>query len=152
MHRAIWSRKLAGLMKNPVIRVERCLNDVWTCPRFRFRSRKHAFRGEYVLRLEWHRRYGALKSSRSKSQAGTLYLDVGERLFPPEYRESEKERERESEREEESVRERKRERERESCGSAGARANRERLKFNDNRDGLGTRHRDRIPSSLILDR
>ena len=105
-----------------------------------------------MLRLEWHRRYGALKSSRSKSQAGTLYLDVGERLFPPEYRESEKERERESEREEESVRERKRERERESCGSAGARANRERLKFNDNRDGLGTRHRDRIPSSLILDR
>ena len=66
-----------------------------------------------MLRLEWHRRYGALKSSRSKSQAGTLYLDVGERLFPPEYRESEKERERESEREEESVRERKRERERE---------------------------------------
>ena len=68
-----------------------------------------------MLRLEWHRRYGALKSSRSKSQAGTLYLDVGERLFPPEYRESEKERERESEREEESVRERKREREREKA-------------------------------------
>lgn len=38
------------------------------------------------------------------------------------------------------------ERERESCDSAGARANRERLKFNDNRDGLGTRHRDRILS------
>ena len=107
-----------------------------------------------MLRLEWHRRYGALKSSRSKSQAGTLYLDVGERLFPPEYRESEKERERERERGRECEREkeRERERERESCGSAGARANRERLKFNDNRDGLGTRHRDRIPSSLILDR
>ena len=65
-----------------------------------------------MLRLEWHRRYGALKSSRSKSQAGTLYLDVGERLFPPEYRESEKERERERERGRECEREKERERER----------------------------------------